>query len=819
MQYCGRWSLAIRLFPLLVGLNLLVACGGGGGGSSGAAGVVEGVVYTGSVARASISDANAEALLAAVFGGNDAANSFSIAAVDGGNGGSDLLPLTGKLAAVSLPAQINRLVRVSLAAASPPLSRPGYVAIAATVIDESAACDTGGQVRQTGRISDQGKGSIVFDFNNCSLEGDLFNGKITLTVNAFDASLGLPLDSRLGFSRLTLSNSQYNISVGGNMTSIIDTAMGSETLTANLVLKDNIGQRTEKIENLVIVNNYAFGLGGSSFTQSISGRFYDPVHGYVDISTFSPMSYLSTADDYPGQGGPVVIEGAGNSRLAMTPVARDRFSLTLDTNGDGAVEFSGTLYWNRLGAPKTAVNNAPSASAGMDFEAGSVAIRLDGSNSNDQDADLISFEWRISREPGGSSVTLQNATTAMPVAELSVPGQYEFRLTVTDARGLSAQDSVLVDAPAAVVSPRFQAVVNVDYLSDSGQMPAVGDINADGLDDIVITTSASSLGAANQSNVLVLLQASTGQLGSPVPYAVGIPPSNYHIRSVDLADVNNDGLTDVVFSHRNSVGVLLQNNQGTLGPVQTVASNHASFSNAYAVRTGDFNADGRQDIASINFGAQSQAVDIYLQNTNGTLASPVSRLSFHAGFDAMASGDINGDGRDDIVVASLQGQNVSVLRQQPDGSFVAAENTQLPAGTGFPEVAIGDVNNDGLNDVLVAVTRTDLPGCPCIYYLPQNIAGTFDTAVIIPVTAVNAITVADMDNDGKNDIVVNQGAYLGLLLQQSDGLFGREDRYFVGGGSSANPDNVATGDINGDGNRDAVVITSGGLKVLYGLVP
>ncbi|WOR15253.1 PKD domain-containing protein [Hyphomonas sp. FCG-A18] len=103
--------------------------------------------------------------------------------------------------------------------------------------------------------------------------------------------------------------------------------------------------------------------------------------------------------------------------------------------------------------PPPTANTTPTAEAGADINASlsSNGISLDGSTSSDQDGDTLSFAWTVVSQPNGSSATIDNANSATPTLQTLVPGDYAVELTVTDGRGGSSSDTLLLslqnDAP------------------------------------------------------------------------------------------------------------------------------------------------------------------------------------------------------------------------------------------------------------------------------------------------------------------------------------------------------------------------------------
>ena len=335
---------------------------------------------------------------------------------------------------------------------------------------------------------------------------------------------------------------------------------------------------------------------------------------------------------------------------------------------------------------------------------------------------------------------------------------------------------------------------------------AIGDLNSDGRNDVALVTS-SYFDPVNDHKLHVFLQNAAGNLQPPVKNAVVTEAV-----SVDIGDLNHDGLMDVVVAGRGSsqIGVLLQNAAGTLDAMVSYAS-----SNARLVRVGDFNHDGRDDVVSI--GWSGTAAHVFLQNAGGTLQPPSSHPVVYGGFNDLDVGDVNADGRDDIVVMSSQAsQAVGVLLQQPAGGFAAPAYYGVATIWSANGVAVGDVNDDGRRDVVLTYGG-NRPNSFVGVFL-QNAAGTLDPAVsLVSYDIPEPVVVADVNGDGRDDVVTLHGGWvrMGLYLQGSSGGLGPELLDVVPYASHYNPHGLAVGDINGDGLPDAVIADyNSGLVVL-----
>lgn len=305
---------------------------------------------------------------------------------------------------------------------------------------------------------------------------------------------------------------------------------------------------------------------------------------------------------------------------------------------------------------------------------------------------------------------------------------------------------------------------------------AIGDMTGDGLNDVVAVSSS-------YDSVYVLAQHISGALQSYQSYASNIANNGWPSGSVDIADINNDGLMDVVVSNQFAVGILFQNTAGLLDPVVEFPSPNASFSNIFKLRSGDFNHDGLSDVVSIDWGTQSHIVEVYHQTLAGTLAPPDTYTVVHGGWDDLAVGDVNSDGRDDIIVMSGQFyayDNVGIMIQNAERTFDDPVYYDLGSDINANGIAVGDVSGDGLDDVVLSYGGNRPRSHIAVF--SQNEDGTLDPPVsVTSYDGPQSIEIADVNTDGRMDVVVVHGGWLamGLYLQNPDGTLAPEELYNV----------------------------------------
>ena len=275
--------------------------------------------------------------------------------------------------------------------------------------------------------------------------------------------------------------------------------------------------------------------------------------------------------------------------------------------------------------------------------------------------------------------------------------------------------------------------------------------------------------------------------------------------SVTTGDFNGDGKIDLAVAnyYSHDVSILLGNGDGTF---QT-AVNHGVGHFPKSVIAGEFNGDGKIDLATANLGSYS--VSILLGNGDGSFKTAVS---YGAGNrpDSLVAGDFNGDESTDLAVANFYDHNVLILRGNGNGTF------SLKAGYGvgdFPSsITAGDFNGDGKIDLAAANYYSH-----DVSILLGNGDGFFQAAVNYGV-GINpqSLTGGDFNGDGRTDLAVTNydDNDVSILLGNGDGSF----QTAVDNSAGNRPYSVTTGDFNGDGMTDLAVTnwSSDDVSILVG---
>lgn len=393
--------------------------------------------------------------------------------------------------------------------------------------------------------------------------------------------------------------------------------------------------------------------------------------------------------------------------------------------------------------------------------------------------------------------------TIRPQAPLDRATRYHVQFgALTDLRGnpvLMSQQWTFRTDPGAFSYP---APISSQWAPEA---VAVGDVNSDGLDDVVMSTYF-SFDPANDFKLVVYLQRPDGTLAEPVRYANA---SHYACKasSLAVADLDGDGRKDVAIGESGcGVEIFIQQADGTLA-----SGNWLPSTQSHRIRAVDVNVDGLADL--VGTGLDTAQVSVWYQ-VGGRISLPSLYPVENSGGGDLAVGDLNADGRPDIVTSSFAGdpsRSIGVLYQQPDGRYAAPVYVGVDAAWTARGVAIGDLNGDGRKDLAVTWGGA-APAALSVFH--QRGDGTLATMVTLASADYpGAVEVADLNRDGRLDVVVAHDGWsnVGVYLQGADGSLQGEQRY-VGTDGSGNLDGLAVGDLNGDGRPD---IVQAGLSVLY----
>lgn len=280
------------------------------------------------------------------------------------------------------------------------------------------------------------------------------------------------------------------------------------------------------------------------------------------------------------------------------------------------------------------------------------------------------------------------------------------------------------------------------------------------------------------------------------PFGVGNLP-----QSVAVGDFNNDGKADLAVANTGDGTLTILLGDGT-GNFTATMESPISVGGPVLVAVADFNNDGKPDLAVAN--TSSGALTILLGDATGNFTASGGPIQVGGGLVSVVVADFNNDGRPDLAVGNAGGI-LTILLGDGTGAFTAAPESGSNVATGISSLAVADFNNDGIADVAVANFASNN-----VTILLGQGNGTFlpSGSPIAVGTNPQSIAVGDFKGNGIADLAVaNQGdGTVTVLLGDGTGNFAASGSPITVGTS---PISVAVGDFNGDGKLDLAVANEG----------
>src|SRR5688572_9717705 len=392
----------------------------------------------------------------------------------------------------------------------------------------------------------------------------------------------------------------------------------------------------------------------------------------------------------------------------------------------------------------------------------------------------LSFLW-ATPSPGAGRLFEQPFLLADP----TVLGEIT---AISDVDRDGILDLVLMASAVRVLRGNGDATYQqIQSFSPGGVWPALAALNRDLYPDLVWTVQTSP------ATISVKLNNGDGTFGPELPMVASG-------RSMHLEDVNGDSKRDMVHLESSNLRVRLGNGDGTFSPF---ANTYSMATTAEELEIADLNGDGKKDVVVMN----GSTLSTFLGNGNGTFQPRLDLAT--AGSQDVALGDVNEDGYLDAVVGST---GSSVYLHLGIGSGAFSSGSSIPSASSPISVALADLDQDTHLDI-AASHNIYVPGVGIFVYgvstVMGNGDGTFDPLALWHAAATGNLLVADTDGTGSPDLLVNNS----LLLGNGDGTFGKVRRVATGAG----PERVAVGDVDGDGDADAVSANRGGSTVTAAL--
>ncbi len=328
---------------------------------------------------------------------------------------------------------------------------------------------------------------------------------------------------------------------------------------------------------------------------------------------------------------------------------------------------------------------------------------------------------------------------------------------------------------------------------------AIGDFDGNGTPDIAVAV------AASYPALLLGSGSGTFTLGPDQNQGYTLPTAPANLAT---ADFNGDGKPDL-FSTQYATGsypngattVWFNGGQDTfLGPM--------AFGNGPALQA-DVNNDGRTDLV---FMGNNGAITVMLGQANSTFTT-VTTQQWQGAYEVAAIGDLNNDGKPDLLL--YEGWALRVWLGNGDGTFSVSNLVAVPQPGTYgvftgQHVAVADMDGDGKADIVIAPIANYYGINGPLLILYGNGDGTFPSVQLMPVShTYTQFVISDINRDNKPDLILTDGSGIAVITNLGGRTFSAEDHYVAGQGISG----LAAQDVNGDGFPDIVVANSNGTTI------
>jgi len=505
----------------------------------------------------------------------------------------------------------------------------------------------------------------------------------------------------------------------------------------------------------------------------------------------------------------------------VTDAPRDVVAADLDNDGDGdlALACAGLdriAVFLRDGAGQYPVQpsivlgdgpvtSGPVALASADFD-GDGRIDLACANAGGNDLALfLQAGGAFARQP--DQVLGDAATTPGPLGLVAADLDDDGRPDLVAANGVGDTLAVFLQLPAGGFDPLPSSTLGGQGMQSPRSVCAI-DLDGDGRVDLASANAVSD-------NLALFLQDAAGDFGASFDLLLGGTAESAGAERVIAADWNADGRVDLLAAN-DTTGDLVRFEQDAPGAFAgarpTSLGGPASTLAPAAVELGDWNGDGLDDVACAN--ADGNDVTVFFQSSPGVFPAAPSRRLGSSALSAPASlvgGDFDGDGRLDLAVASEGNDRVALFLRNAQGLLpLAPLNLGGAASTpGVRSLAAGDLDGDGRLDLAAAV-----PGLDAVVVFLQDASGALPTTPSLvlgdPSTtpAPLAVVAADWSADGRVDLAaIGADGSVALFVQDAGGGLPATPARRLSG--LADPAAIAAGDWNADGRPDLAVLERG----------
>jgi hypothetical protein len=368
--------------------------------------------------------------------------------------------------------------------------------------------------------------------------------------------------------------------------------------------------------------------------------------------------------------------------------------------------------------------------------------------------------------------------------------------------------------------PRFRK-----FVGSPVEAAAIGDVTGDARPDVVAMTAGSLESGARALSVFVFRQPEAGLLGAPRQYSYAEASEGTGGSDLVLADLDEDGIQDVVIAVYDGFVALRADGAGGLLPAEAHKSGDGSVHYSWQLAVLDVDLDGHLDVVTTGGSDVPPDHRVYFGDGRGGFprdTSPDQADLLSAFLSELEVADLNGDGRQDLATlrTGVAGDQLRMARQDGLGTLVSWGAYSVPQNEigkrRAAALALGDVNGDGRDDVVVSADGDRL--LDRLWIQTQTQQHVYTCPQLVPTAEQpGSVAIADLDGDQRMDVLVQHPKQLGFYLQKPNGLLEPEQMVPFESGMIQPIGNLAVGDLYPDGCLDAVLAAGHeGLVVFYG---
>ena len=374
----------------------------------------------------------------------------------------------------------------------------------------------------------------------------------------------------------------------------------------------------------------------------------------------------------------------------------------------------------------------------------------------------------------------------------------------------------------ALPTPATAATTRLSYsypdgyaLGGAGGAVGIGDVTGDGVLDVAVVVAAP--GQISPCRVLVYSRIQGASGLSPVAEHPLDTTCDTFFGGIAVGDINGDGVADVVIGTNEGVAILASNGNGGL-------TLHSANVGRRVMQVGllDVDRDGKQDVVGLDWGGimgnyYPDAATIFHGDGLGGIARWSPFATPQRGYNDLKIADVTGDGLPDLVMASAQSFYFWVIPLASGGGFLAPIAYPAPDQIWVTSaIAVADLNSDGRKDIVVN-TPANFPRAALWVYL-QRPDGSLDVPIRLDTLDLpGPMLGADLDADWLDDIAVFHPGWdaLGTYLQRPEGGMSVERLDDAAAQDLMNRQAIAAGDLDGDGCMDVATTYGNSLAVMW----